>query len=69
MTHTYFQLFYHLVWSTKNREMSIPSAFEKRLHDFIRGTFKTKAVEIEKRRPRYFYRGLQNQVVRVRLSS
>ena len=42
MTHTYFQLFYHLVWSTKNRELSIPPLFEQRLHEYIGGAFKTK---------------------------
>ncbi len=42
MAHTYVQLYYHLVWSTKNREMSIPSLLEERLHDYIGGAFKAK---------------------------
>ena len=42
MPHTYFQLFYHLVWSTKNRVLSIPPLFEERLHGYIGGAFKTK---------------------------
>lgn len=42
MSHTYIQLFYHLIWSTKNRELSIPSAFEERLHEYLGGAFKTK---------------------------
>jgi REP element-mobilizing transposase RayT len=42
MSHTYCQLLYHLVWSTKNRSPSIPSSFEERLHCYIGGAFKTK---------------------------
>ena len=42
MSHTYVQLFYHLIWSTKNRELSIPPGFEERLHHYLGGAFKTK---------------------------
>src|SRR5260221_12730896 len=42
MSHTYFQLFYHFVWSTKNREPTISSIFEEPLHSYIGGCFKTK---------------------------
>lgn len=42
MAHTYVQLYYHIVWSTKDRTLSIPSALEERLHAFIGGAFKTK---------------------------
>ena len=42
MAHTYVQLFYHLIWSTKNRELSIPAAVQDRLHDYLGGAFKAK---------------------------
>ena len=43
MAHTYFQLLYHLVWSTKDRKSLISdNQFEDRLHNYIGGSFKAK---------------------------
>ncbi|MBI1909794.1 MAG: IS200/IS605 family transposase [Deltaproteobacteria bacterium] len=36
MTRSYHRLFYHLVWSTKNREPFIQPEVEKRLYPFLR---------------------------------
>jgi putative transposase len=40
MTHTYTQLIYHLVWSTKNREPTILPVFQEQLYQYIGGTFR-----------------------------
>jgi len=40
MTHTYTQLDYHLVWSTKNREPIITPLFQERLYEYIGGVFR-----------------------------
>ena len=42
MTHTFCQLHYHLVWSTKNREPLILPSFQKRLYEYIHAIFKEK---------------------------
>ena len=42
MTHTYTQLLYHLVWSTKNRENKITEDFQERLYQYLGGTFRSK---------------------------
>jgi len=48
MTHTYTQLLYHLVWSTKNREPKINEEFQERLYQYLGGTFRnTGAMCIE----------------------
>ena len=40
MTHTYTELTYHLVWSTKNREPVISPLFQERLYQYIGGSFR-----------------------------
>ena len=40
MSHTYSSLFFHIVWSTKNRMPIIEPPFEKRLYDYIGGIIK-----------------------------
>ncbi len=42
MTHTYYKLHYHLVWSTKERQNLILPSFQKRLYEYICGMFKAK---------------------------
>ncbi|MCE5293008.1 MAG: IS200/IS605 family transposase, partial [Chlamydiales bacterium] len=42
MAHTYVQLYYHIVWSTKDRLNYIPFSIEEPLHVFLGGAFKTK---------------------------
>ncbi|MDP1835380.1 MAG: IS200/IS605 family transposase [Chlamydiales bacterium] len=36
MAHTHTNLFFHIVWSTKNREPLLSEEFEKRLHMYLR---------------------------------
>ena len=40
MTHTYTQLIYQLVWSTKEREALIPPIFQERLYQYMGGTLR-----------------------------
>jgi len=42
MANTYFQLLYHVVWSTKNRLPLIQPAFKERLYEYIGGTLRQK---------------------------
>ena len=42
MTHTYYKLHFHLVWSTKERQNLILPSFQKRLYEYICGMFKAK---------------------------
>lgn len=49
MSHTYTQLNYHLIWSTKNRESMIFPTFQERLYQYIGGFFRksnAKCLEI-----------------------
>jgi REP element-mobilizing transposase RayT len=41
MAHTYSQLLYHLVWSTKNRQSLITNDFQNRLYEYMSGTFRS----------------------------
>ena len=41
MTHTYYQLLYHLVWSTKERRPSITIDLQNRLYEYMGGTFRS----------------------------
>jgi len=41
MTHTYYQLLYHLVWSTKERRPLITADLQNRLYEYIGGTFRS----------------------------
>jgi putative transposase len=40
MSHTYSSIFFHLVWSTKNRIGAINSSVKKRLYEYIGGIIK-----------------------------
>ncbi len=40
MAHTYYQLLYHLVWSTKERRPLITLDSQERLHEYLGGTFR-----------------------------
>jgi putative transposase len=40
MAHTYTQLLYHLIWSTKERRNSIEPIFQQRLYQYIGGIAK-----------------------------
>ncbi len=42
MSHTYTQLLYHLVWSTKERQPFIPHDFQDRVYQYLAGTLKAK---------------------------
>lgn len=35
--HAFINLFYHLVWSTKDRDLSIKKEFQKKLYNYIHG--------------------------------
>jgi len=37
MSHTYSQLYYHLVWSTNEREPIIHDSFKESLYEYLRG--------------------------------
>ena len=41
MSHSYTNLIYHLVFSTKDREPLITAAFEERLHQYMGGIIRT----------------------------
>ena len=41
MAHSYVNLIYHLVFSTKDREPFITYAIEKRLHEYLGGTIRS----------------------------
>ena len=41
MTHTYTQIVYHLVWSTKDRQPLILPEFQERLFQYIGGTLRS----------------------------
>lgn len=40
MTHTYYQLLYHLVWVTKERRSLIRTDLQNRLYEYMGGTFR-----------------------------
>ncbi len=42
MSHTYFQLYYHLVWSTKERLPLIENDFKDDLYAYLGGTIRSK---------------------------
>ncbi len=42
MTHTYSKSLFHLVWSTKNRELLIDASIENDLYKYIHGHMKNK---------------------------
>ena len=41
MTHTYTQLLYHLVWSTKERQPFIAKDFQSTLYEYMAGVFRS----------------------------
>jgi putative transposase len=41
MAHTYHQHLFHLVWSTKERQPLLHSAFKQRMFEFLGGAFRT----------------------------
>ncbi len=41
MTHTYYQLLYHLVWSTKERRRLITTDLQNRLYKYMGGIFRS----------------------------
>ena len=42
MAHTYWSLFYHFIWSTKNRLPLIKPSFRNRLYNYIGGIIKNE---------------------------
>ncbi len=42
MSHTYSQLYYHLVWSTKERLPLIEDSFKNDLYAYLGGTIRNK---------------------------
>ena len=42
MSHTYSSLFFHVVWSTKNRTTAIEKSFQEQLYRYICGIVKRK---------------------------
>lgn len=41
MSHTYYQLLYHLVWSTKERQSLITIDFQRNLYEYMAGVFRS----------------------------
>ncbi|MFH1643959.1 MAG: IS200/IS605 family transposase [bacterium] len=46
MSHTYSSIFFHIVWSTKNRLPKITDVFKEKLYGYIGGIIKNERCEL-----------------------